>query len=739
MWHLKKYSWHFSISLFTFIILGSFIARGYTFPAGNHYTHVPQIKSMLNPELYMNDYYVQEMLKFTPRYYYQYLVYFLTKVTGSISLVYLIYYLISFISFIWALSAISKIFTPAKLSAAVLIFLSLTSYTLMGYLKLFPNTPIPATFAMSLTVWGFYFCFRQRWIICYLFFGIASILQFLVGVLPGIMMIPIMLIEVIKNHKMKQVNSFEKFKSQKWFDPASATGVIRKGMLTKRGNADQKREWAPRESKVKSIIPLMNLLSEYRLIFLVILPLIILFGFACLVYLPMVLTGTTSTDRLTNEEFVFIYGWVRNPHHIIPAYWNWKIRLDFICFILGGCLCIHKIDIAKSEYFLQQSRTEKKLSHSSPFPDVEIGKIKEKKVREKDLSFTDVRCLDKWKFYLIIAESIFALLLGYIFVEVYPLALFAKLQLARTVPFAQLMIFIAVGVLVNQLYQQRNLGVGLLLIISLILPVPYQGICFFILSMGLFFLERWRYKLIVLLMMLGGLIFYLLHPPIDSIVNRLFVMPGLFFVLVFPFILDEVDVTFSTARTDMKSCTIWKAEPSDSYIAVKKLMIYGLALSTTLVFVLGLFEALPGKILEVFKQQVKFNRVPQDEITKLALRFREISNKDDVILIPPFVSNFQFFSDRAVIVDFKHFPQTDRGIQEWKNRMEDIFGVPLNNKLAVGAMEILFPQQTGKELVNVAKKYGAEYILTRVDWHGDIQGKVLDKEGEWAIFQINSD
>ncbi|MGD1717796.1 DUF6798 domain-containing protein [Dapis sp. BLCC M172] len=769
MWQIKKYSWHFSLSLFIFIILGSFLARGYTFPVGNHYTHVPQIKSMLNPELYKNDYYVQEMLNFTPRYYYQYLIYFFSKFTGSISLSYLIFYLTSFISLIWGLSAISKIFTPSKLSAAVLIFLSLISYTLIGYLKLFPNTPIPATFAMSLTVWGIYFCFRQRWIIGYLFFGIASILQFLVGVLPGIIIIPIMLIEAIKNQNLKQVNSFGEVNV--FGEVKSQKRVCNSEVSVSSGNTSGKEcKTHSRQSKFKTITNLMNFLLRYEFIFLVIVPLIIFFGLACLVYLPMVLTGTTSTNKLTNEEFVFIYGWVRNPHHIIPAYWNWKIRLDFICFILGGCLCIHKIDITKSEYLWQESITETKISHSSTFPEVEIGKIKEKKIREKDLSFTDVRCLEKWKFYLIIAESILALFLGYIFVEVYPLALFAKLQLARTVPFAQLMIFIAVSILVNQLYQQGNLGLGLLLIISLILPVPYQGICFFILSAGLFFLERWRYKLIVLLILFGGFIFYLLHPPIDLIINRFlpvpyqgicffilsvglfclerwnykfivllmllgelifyflhppidliinrfFVIPGLFLVLIFPFILDEVDVT----------------------IVQKKLMTYGLAIATSLVFVLGLFEALPGKILEVFEQQVKFNRVPQDEVTKLALRFREISDKDDVILIPPFVSNFQFFSERAVIVDFKHFPQTDRGIREWKNRMEDVFGVPLNDKLAVGAMEILFPQQTGKELVNVAKKYRAEYILTRVDWHGDIEGKVMDKEGEWVIFQINSD
>ncbi len=608
MWHFKKYSWHFILSLFTFIILGSFIARGYTFPVGNHYTHVPQIKSMLNPELYINDYYVQEMLQFTPRYYYQYLVYLLSKVTGSISLTYFIYYLISFTSFICGLSAIAKIFTPSKISAAVLSFLGLTAYTLIGYIQLFPNTPIPATFAMSLTVLGIYFCFRQRWIIGYLFFGLASILQFLVGVLPGIMFLPIMLVDVIKKRQFREF----------------------------------------------------------------ILALFILFGLACLVYLPMVLTGTTSTNKLSNEEFVFIYGWVRNPHHIIPAYWNWKIRLDFICFILGGCLCIHKVNLDKSE---------------------------------------------KWKFYLIITESILALFLGYIFVEVYPLALFAKLQLARTVPFAQLMIFIAVSVLVNQLYQEGNLGIGLLLVTSLILPVPYQGIGFFIFSIGLFFLEIWSYKLIVWIMVLVGLIFYLLHPPINSVFNRLFTMPGLFFVLLFPLILDEADIA----------------------IARKKLITYSLAIATGLVFVLGLFEALPSKLLEIFQQQVKFYRTPQDELTRLALRFREISNQDDVILVPPFVSNFHFFSERAVIVDFKHFPQTDSGIIKWKNRMEDVFGVALNDKLAVGAMEILFPQQTGKELINVAIKYGAEYILTRVDWHKNMEGIVVEQEGEWVIFKINSE
>lgn len=43
-------------------------------------------------------------------------------------------------------------------------------------------------------------------------------------------------------------------------------------------------------------------------------------------------------------------------------------------------------------------------------------------------------------------------------------------------------------------------------------------------------------------MLLVGLIFYFLYLFIDLIVNCLFVMFGLFLVLIFLFILDEIDI-----------------------------------------------------------------------------------------------------------------------------------------------------------------------------------------------------
>lgn len=608
---ITKNNWLFLLSLITIIALGSLIAKGYAFPTGNHYTHVPQIKAMLHPELYHNDYYVREHLRFTPRYYYQLIIYALAKLT-SIPASYFIYYLLAFTSFIFGCFSLGKLFTRSNLAAAVVAFLSLTAYTLIGYIEIFTPRPVPAAFAMSFSIWGLYFGFRQRWFLGYLFFGIASLLQFLIGILPGLMMLPIMAIASYKNRRFKQ------------------------------------------------IIP----------------PLLIFFGMAALIYLPMAITGTTSTDKVNNADFVFIYAWVRHPHHLLSSYWFPGIWLDFILFLVGGFLCIHKSD-----------RLQK---------------------------------IDKLYFDIIIAESIFALLLNYLFIELYPLALFAKLQLARTVPFAQIIIFIAVAIQVDYFYQKRRLDLGLLLLISLTFPWPYRGFWFLFLSIALLtnvgkrYLPITRYQFFPWVLVTLSLIFSLIYPPPLSTAifkERFLAQPVLFLILAFPFILGEIST-------------------------IKKIATYTLALLTATIFILGLLGALPGKILDSFQEQVKIYKIPQDDITKLALTFAKISDKDAIILVPPFVSNFQFFSERGTLVDFKHFPYTDDGIRQWKKRMEAVLGVPLSPQLAIGAMEILFPQRSGLELVKVAKEYEADYILTRIDWHQDLRGIVVAKEGEWVIYQI---
>jgi len=50
----------------------------------------------------------------------------------------------------------------------------------------------------------------------------------------------------------------------------------------------------------------------------------------------------------------------------------------------------------------------------------------------------------------------------------------------------------------------------------------------------------------------------------------------------------------------------------------------------------------------------------------------------------------------------------------------------------------LFSRRNSADLVQVARKYQADYILTRTDWHPNIQGEIADKQGKWILYKIKS-
>jgi len=605
----EKSNRYFNLSLYTVIIIGSFIAVGYKFPIGGNFPELPQIQSLLNPELYKNDYHVQEMVKFNPRYYYYQIIYLLANLGLSIPLVHFIYQFLAFGSVILACREIISIYTNSQLPVAAMTFLCLAaSFTDVGNTLIFSTKSVPSTFAMGFAIWGIYFSLRQKWLTGYFFFGLACLLQFLVGLLPGLMMVPVLMIESV------------------------------------------------RRRKIKTLICAIALLA----------------AMSSIVYVPMLLTGTTGTQTIDNAEFVFIHAQIRNPHHILPSNWTIENWFNFICFIIGGLLCIKNTDLLPKE--------------------------------------------DKVNFYIIVGTSIFALFLNYVFVEIYPLALIAKLQLARTVPFAQLIIFIAVSLTVDRLYKNKKIAVSLLLLS--VLTLPLRGVIFLGLSVWQTknYVFPKRYNILLWIVTAGTLIFSLTYPLTDSweiIGNRIISIPILFSILALPFILEKTSIS----------------------APIKQIATHVLALATTAILVGGVAGILPKPMLEIFQKRVNINVVPSDDLNRLAVHFSQISNQDALILIPPSVTSFQFYSQRAIVVNFKNFPLTEKGIQEWQNRMEAVLGVPLNPQMIWGGND-LFSRRSSADLVKVARKYHADYILTRSDWHPNIEGEIVDKEGKWIIYKI---
>ena len=604
-----KSHWYFNLSLYTFAIIGSLMATGYNFPIGGNFPEVPPIQFMLNPELYKNDYYVQEMVKFNPRYYYYYIIYLLANLGIGIPLAHFIYQFLAFSSFILACYAIINIYTNSKLPAAGMAFLCIAaSFTDVGNTLIFSTKSVPSTFAMGFAIWGIYFSLRQKWLIGYLFFGLGCVVQFLVGLLPGLMMLPVLVIESVRQRNFKTL----------------------------------------------------------------ILAIALLAAMASIVYVPMLLTGTTSTQTIDNAEFVYIHAKVRNPHHILPSNWDLGNWFNFICFIMGGLLCIKNSDLLRKE--------------------------------------------DKVNFYVIVATSLFALFLNYIFVEVYPLAFIAKLQLARTVPFAQLIIFITVGLTVDILYRQKQIAISLLLLF--VLTLPFRGIIF--LGLSVWQTKKYvfpkRYNILLWILAAVTVIFSLIYPVTDSweiMGDRIISIPVLFSILAFPFILEETSLATS----------------------IKQTLTHTLALITTATLVLGVAGILPKPLLNVFQTRVNINALSSDDLSRLAVRFSQISSRDSLVLIPPSVTSFQFFSERAIVVNFKNFPFTEKGIKEWQNRMEAVLGVPLNPQMIWGGND-LFIRRSSADLVKVARNYHADYILTRTDWHPNMQGEIADKQGKWILYKI---
>jgi hypothetical protein len=605
----QKSNWYFNLSLYTFAIIGCLMATGYIFPIGGNFPEVPPIQFMLNPELYKNDYYVQEMVKFNPRYYYYYIIYLLANLGISIPLAHFIYQFLAFGSFILACYAIINIYTNSKLPAAAMGFLCIAaSFTDVGNTLIFSTKSVPSTFAMGFAIWGIYFSLRQKWLTGYLFFGLGCLLQFLVGLLPGLMMLPILVIESVRQRNFKTL----------------------------------------------------------------ILAIALLAAMASIVYVPMLLTGTTSTHTIDNAEFVYIHAKVRNPHHILPSNWDLGNWFNFICFIIGGLLCIKNAELLRKE--------------------------------------------DQVNFYVIVSTSIFALFLNYIFVEVYPLAFIAKLQLARTVPFAQLIIFIAVCLTIDILYRQKRIAISLFLLV--VLTLPFRGIIF--LGLSVWQTKKYvfpkRYNILLWILAIGTVIFSLIYPVTDSweiMGDRIISIPVLFSILAFPFILEETSLAKS----------------------IKQTLTHTLALITTATLVFGVAGILPKPILNVFQTRININAVSSDDLSRLAVRFSQISSRDSLVLIPPSATSFQFFSERAIVVNFKNFPFTEKGIKEWQNRMEAVLGVPLNPQMIWGGND-LFIRRSSADLVKVAKNYHAGYILTRTDWHPNMPGEIADKQGKWILYKI---
>ncbi|MGC9528226.1 MAG: DUF6798 domain-containing protein [Limnospira sp.] len=635
------------VAIAVFVLLGTTIFYGYEFASANLRNQLPAIASLLDPTLYPRDFYVREMMQFNPRFYYYHLMEFPARLGFDISTITFIYYLIALASFVSGLYAIARFLCRDFISAATLPFLGLSAANgTIGFTDLFRTEPIPATFAIAVSIWGVYHCFKSRWIIGYGLFGCACLLQFLVGIIPGILFAPIAILEAYIGFK---------------FD-------------------SKKRDFKEGFEEILSS-------SKFLIIAFLLLTL-----FAACVYLPMKLTGGTGSDLMDDQQFIYLYGYIRHPHHVIYSKFGLtgsRGWINWIGFAVAGWILISISSVFKSE--------------------------------------------DKFKLRVIFIAALGLLLLGYVFVEIIPIATFAKLQLARTTPFIQLVVLMAIAAWVSQSYRSGNLPLGCLLIALIV--IKNSGILLAITAIKLWFAQRHLSRLknrqvyfyIVGLMLIlsillcsyFGLIFTLLFlgsiKRIQTPSQKLgWIDYGSLFLLLLTFVLNYHYDLFLFLTLFLPAIAPLPRFPKLLKVALLSILI------------IVAFSWMPNRLKIVAK--------PDEPVEILGERFRQQSPQDALVLVPPSDEDFRFYSQRSVVWSFKSFPFTDRGILKWEDRMQQITGTVDASR---ADLDDRYRQKSGSELVAIAQSFQADYILTRTDWHPELPGTLLDTVENWGIWQVD--
>ncbi|TFH44547.1 MAG: hypothetical protein E4H01_10880 [Lysobacterales bacterium] len=116
---------------------------------------------------------------------------------------------------------------------------------------------------------------------------------------------------------------------------------------------------------------------------------------------------------------------------------------------------------------------------------------------------------------------------------------------------------------------------------------------------------------------------------------------------------------------------------------------------------------------------VFFQKWPPTTHVVLAKAFHDHTSKDDVILVPTWLTGVRILTNRAIVVNMKAFPMYAPEMVEWANRMLDITGVDprlMAQYLEQGAdiwqiYDQGYQARSMVDLLAAATKYGARFIL----------------------------
>lgn len=381
-----------------------------------------------------------------------------------------------------------------------------------------------------------------------------------------------------------------------------------------------------------------------------------------LVYGPMSAGGATDSGALGPAEFVEIYAHIRHPHHLVASTWGWPVWVQAGMFYLGAWWLL------KNKAAPARPKSDRVLLHST------------------------------------LALAAAALLLGCLFVEIWPSAMVAKLQPARITPLAQAILLGLLALRLHERIAQKDFLGGTLLALIPFSPLPgFLLVVYAILLPTAQPKPSWQHLTIALAVLFA---FQPLDPSFAARAVRYGLWAGIF------------GLQLLVAKLTLRPALLATA-----------------ALSAMVGAGCCARASLDPRWPPFLAMRFSVDARPLDAPGILGQRFRRQAANDAVVLIPPGGDtwSFRLHSGRAAVVVEKDFPFTDRGIQEWKRRMEEVLSTPLAPGIDMTAAWRKIP---AAKLATIAARFDTRYVLTRDDWHPQLPGRRIDQEQGWSLWEL---
>lgn len=301
-----------------------------------------------------------------------------------------------------------------------------------------------------------------------------------------------------------------------------------------------------------------------------------------------------------------------------------------------------------------------------------------------------------------------ALVVNLLFVEFWHSAWIAKLQPARATPFAELVVLAILAQRVQRFFARGDWFAGGLL--GLIPLTPLPGF----------------------LLLVGALL--LPTEGAEASRGRL-LRPALLAVMLVASVVWLTDLHAATSLY-----LVWSLTFAVAFLAARGGNDFAgrRAIATVLfaVVTVVMWLVLPPSVQRTLAPRFRPDSGPVDPPSLLGRRFREYAPKDSVVLVPPDGDSWSFklFAQRAVVVETKTMPFTDRGMLRWKSRLEDVLGEPLRPGLDLQGRWHELPVAA---LTAAAARNDAGYLLTEDAFHPAIPGAIrVDQVDGWSVWKL---